>query len=71
MTQPTRTRSNSRERDTLRRIDNFRKKFGLAHLYFAYHAALPLALTPELFYQIRANFPQDINGKNLDIPWEA
>jgi hypothetical protein len=43
----------------------------LAHLYLAYHAALPLALTPELLYQIRANFPQDINGKKLDIPWEA
>jgi hypothetical protein len=31
-----------------RRIESFAKRFGEAHLIFAYHAAFPLALTPDL-----------------------
>jgi hypothetical protein len=30
------------------RITSFEKRFGEAHLYLAYHAAFPLALTPDL-----------------------
>jgi formylglycine-generating enzyme required for sulfatase activity len=52
-------------------IERFAQKFGLAHLYFAYHAAFPLAITPHLAYQIWANFHHDINGKPLNIPWVA
>ena len=61
------------------RIENFVCKFGEAHLYFAYHVALPLALTPDLAYRIWYNFQRDIhgnpikneNGRILDIPWIA
>ena len=39
------------------RIAYFQKRFkNAAHLYLAYHAAFPLALTPDLLYRIRANF---------------
>jgi hypothetical protein len=31
-----------------RRIATFRARFGEAHLYFAWHAAFPLTLTPDL-----------------------
>jgi uncharacterized protein YjbI with pentapeptide repeats len=37
----------------------------------AYHAAFPLALTPDLLYRLWANFQQDIHGELLNIPWEA
>ena len=54
-----------------RRIDAFAKRFGKAHLYFAQHAAFPLALTPDLAYRLWANFQQDIFGERLGIPWVA
>ncbi len=54
-----------------RRIVSFAKRFGQAHLYLAYHAAFPLALTPDLLYRLWANFPRDIHGKQLNIPWVA
>lgn len=54
-----------------RRINSFEKSFGKPHLYLAYHAAFPLALTPELLYRLWANFQQDIGGTVMDIPWEA
>lgn len=54
-----------------RRIDAFRDRFGNAHLQLAFHAALPLALTPDLMYRLWANFQQDIHGERLDIPWVA
>lgn len=54
-----------------RRIEVFRKRFGDAHLYLAYHAAFPLALTPDLLYRLRTNFQRDIHGENLNIPWIA
>ncbi len=53
------------------RIASFEKRFGKAHLYFAYHAAFPIALTPELLYRLWANFQQDIHGQALDIPGVA
>lgn len=54
-----------------RRIEAFRKRFGEAHLYLAYHAAFPLALTPDLLYRMWANFQRDIHGEVLNIPWIA
>lgn len=54
-----------------RRIEAFRKRFGEAHLYLAYHAAFPLALTPDLLYRLWANFQRDIHGEVLNIPWIA
>ncbi|MCC5664755.1 CHASE2 domain-containing protein [Nostoc sp. CHAB 5784] len=52
-----------------RRIESFKKRFGKAHLYLAYHAAFPLALTPDLLYRLWANFQRDIHGQMLSIPW--
>ncbi|MEH1971551.1 CHASE2 domain-containing protein [Nostoc sp.] len=52
-----------------RRIESFKKRFGKAHLYLAYHAAFPLALTPDLLYRLWANFQQNIHGQILSIPW--
>ncbi|MEH2014960.1 CHASE2 domain-containing protein [Nostoc sp.] len=52
-----------------RRIESFKKRFGKAHLYLAYHAAFPLALTPDLLYRLWANFQRDIHGQVLSIPW--
>jgi uncharacterized protein YkwD len=54
-----------------RRIESFEKRFGKAHLYLAYHAAFPLALTPDLLYRLWANFQRDIYGEVLGIPWLA
>ena len=51
------------------RIESFGKRFGKKHLCLAYHAAFPLALSPDLLYSLWANFQQDIYGKVLDIPW--
>lgn len=53
------------------RLDGFRKRFGEAHLHLAYHAALPLALTPDLLYRLWANFQQDVQGEMLNVPWVA
>ncbi|MEH2042087.1 pentapeptide repeat-containing protein [Nostoc sp.] len=53
------------------RIESFEKRFRKPHLYLAYHAAFPLALTPDLLYRLWANFQQDIYGELLNIPWEA
>ncbi len=55
----------------IRRIEAFQQRFGEAHLYFAYHAAFPLALTPDLLYRLWANFQRDRNGEALKIPWLA
>ncbi|MEH2452426.1 caspase family protein [Nostoc sp.] len=54
-----------------RRIDSFGQRFGEAHLYLAYHAAFPLALTPDLLYRLWANFQRDIHRQELKIPWLA
>ncbi len=54
-----------------RRIESFGKRFGTAHLYLAYYAAFPLALTPDLLYSLWVNFQRDIHGEVLGIPWIA
>ncbi len=54
-----------------RRIEAFHQRFGEPHLDFAYHAAFPLALTPDLLYRLWANFQRDRNGEALKIPWLA
>lgn len=53
------------------RIAAFSKRFGAPHLYLAYHAAFPLALTPDLLYRTWAYFQSDTPGKALNIPWIA
>lgn len=52
-------------------IKEFAKQFGRPHLHLAYHAALPLVLTPDLLYAIWANFQRDTKGQYLNIPWIA
>jgi DNA-binding NarL/FixJ family response regulator len=47
-----------------RRIEGFAKQFGEAHRNLACHAAFPLVLTPDLLYQIWANFVPE-------APWTA
>jgi len=62
-----------RHEAAIRRIESFGKRFGpsRSHLYLAYHAAFPLALTPDLLYRIWANFQRDVDRKLLNIPWIA
>ena len=51
-------------RVAVERVVGFAQEFGEAHLNLACHAAFPLSLTPDLLYQIWANFvPQ--------APWTA
>ncbi|MDF0555629.1 type IV secretory system conjugative DNA transfer family protein [Kamptonema sp. UHCC 0994] len=59
------------DRLVYRQVRSFEERFGKPHLYLAYHAAFPLALTPDLLYKIWANFQRDIEDKLLNIPWEA
>ncbi|NET36757.1 MAG: ShlB/FhaC/HecB family hemolysin secretion/activation protein [Cyanothece sp. SIO1E1] len=54
-----------------RRVGAFASRFGEAHLWLAYHAAFPLALTPNLLYCLWANFQRDVQDQTLDIPWIA
>lgn len=63
--------SQRKERGVYRQVRSLERRFGKGHLYFAYHAAFPLALTPDLCYQIWANFQRDIGGNLLNIPWIA
>jgi hypothetical protein len=53
------------------RLAAFTKKFGQAHRMLAYHAAFPIALTPDMLYQLWNNFRQDMRGNLLRIPWVA
>jgi len=54
-----------------RRIETFVKRLGIPHLHLAYHAAFPIALTPDLLYRLWATFQKDIQGQPLGIPWIA
>ncbi len=63
--------SNTKYVDADQRINFFKKRFGNAHLSLAYHAALPLTITPDLLYSLWANFPLDVNEGSLNIPWIA
>ena len=60
----TATTGEREKRVAQRRIKGFTKQFGEAHRKLALHAAFPLALTPDLLYQIWANFVPE-------APWEA
>jgi len=51
-------------RVAMKRIEGFAKQFGEAHRNLARHAAFPFVLTPDLLYQIWANFVPD-------APWTA
>ena len=52
-------------------LTHFLHKFGQAHLDLAYHAAFPIALTPDLVYRLWAHFRSDGYGHSLNIPWVA
>jgi len=70
----TSTRSSSTQtktRSATRRLESFRQRFGEGHVYLACHAALPLALTPDLLYSLWANFQRDTHGEAIEIPWIA
>ena len=55
-----------------RRIRSFRERFGDGHFYLACHAALPLALTPDLLYRLWATFQRDCqDDDDLAMPWIA
>ena len=51
-------------RVAVERVIGFAQEFGEAHLNLACHAAFPLSLTPDLLYQIWANFVPE-------APWTA
>lgn len=63
--------TDTRTRSTTRRIESFRQRFGAGHFYLACHAALPVALTPDLLYSLWANFQQDTHGEAIEVPWIA
>lgn len=71
MTTTRSTSRNTKARSTTRRIESFRQRFGDGHFYLACHAALPVALTPDLLYSLWANFQQDTQGEAIEIPWIA
>ena len=54
-----------------KRLQYFHKCFGEGHLHLAFHAAFPIALTPDLLYSLCFNFQRDSYGKLLNIPWIA
>lgn len=60
-------KATEREREmrvAVERVVGFAQEFGEAHLNLACHAAFPLSLTPDLLYQIWANFAPE-------APWTA
>jgi len=56
---------------TDQQLTSFVEKFGQPHYDLAYHAAFPMALTPDLLYRLWAHFRSDIHGQPLNIPWVA
>ena len=60
-----------REASARRRVESFRRHHGDPHLHLACHAAMPLALSPDLAYRLWANFQRDTSGALLRIPWVA
>ncbi|WP_414568321.1 formylglycine-generating enzyme family protein [Nostoc sp. CCY 9925] len=52
-------------------IASFQRRFTQAHVYLAYHAAFPIALTPHLTYCLWASFSMDITNQDLKVPWIA
>jgi len=51
-----------------RLVSLFQKKFGIRVLSLAYHAALPVVITPELLHLIRINF---FFEPNVSLPYDA
>jgi tetratricopeptide (TPR) repeat protein len=60
-----------RSSDAKETIEWFLEDFGQDHLYFAQHAAFPLALTPDLLYRLWINFQRNTRGEKLFLPWIA
>jgi hypothetical protein len=60
-----------REATARRRVETFRRHHGDPHLHLACHAAVPLALSPDLAYRLWANFQRDTSGVVLGVPWVA
>jgi hypothetical protein len=58
------TKQERARRIAQRRVEGFAQQFGEAHRNLARHAAFPLVLTPDLLYQIWANFVPE-------APWTA
>ncbi len=56
---------------SMEQIRAFEERFTSAHLDFACHAALPLAVTPDLLYHLWGNFNCDRHNRSLNIPWVA
>ena len=54
-----------------RKVEAFGERFGQVHVWFACHAAMPLALTTDLLYGLWGYFSQDSQGELLEIPWVA
>src|SRR5690348_8814582 len=54
-----------------RLIASFAKRFQQPHLYFAQHAAFPMAFTADLLYRLWINFRRNTKGEMLNIPWIA
>jgi uncharacterized protein with von Willebrand factor type A (vWA) domain len=52
-------------------LSSLERCFGRPHVLLAYHAALPITLTPDLLYALWARFRTDIHGRELGIPWVA
>lgn len=71
MTNPSALLPETRSQEIEQAIASFKRRFTQAHVYLAYHAALPIALTPHLTYCLWANFPMDIAKHDLKMPWIA
>lgn len=50
-------------------IDRFSDLYGKAHLWFLYHAAFPLSLTPDLLYCLRDYIQRKDHIQDFSIPW--
>ncbi|MDZ7952126.1 formylglycine-generating enzyme family protein [Nostoc sp. DedQUE09] len=71
MTNPSALFPETRSQEIEQAIASFQRRFTEAHVYLAYHAALPIALTPHLTYCLWATFPMDIANQDLKVPWIA
>ncbi len=60
---PTKSQTD-KEKFTHPQLKSFANRFGQAYLDLACHAAFPLALTPELLYCLRENFPSKVKDKD-------
>lgn len=63
--------SETRSHEIAQTIASFQQRFSEAHVYLAYHAVFPVALTPHLTYCLWANFQVDTGNQDLKIPWIA